>query len=619
LKNPMEFRYPKLLLESERILHFIERSPDATKYEVEKLNDEKMTGIAVVIASLIIFTTTFWIASSFDQIRLPTNISYREDSVDMSIGPKGGHLTVEEMPEDLLVLMAGKEASLNFGVGNMDPDHDVDTVYLTIPGANITDSRYKWYQDGEHQWTIDQPTEDRLNFTAVNDVDANISDRFGDDALDSNGDDINEMLELGVTFTAPEESGIKMGDQAINLEAADEKTENTSARESFDPFPHPYIVADNGDTFIVFINKDPDLVTLSVYYNGFTLFGHTRGADFIEYEPFGFKYTSASGDRIIVIEHPGEGYTIKPLIRARSSGLTGNFTISMFNFTATGDDLEKTNVVTDYREEIPGDTFTVLDLDFDDDWIFNSEDPDIDGDGTPNEFDGDPYDESVFNRPPTNLTVSVKGNAENRVGEGKTFTVAAKATDPERDELTYYWTSSDIEGFAEVGKEVEINGQKPGVYSFMVTVDDMHGNIETATLNVTVRNNQAPAISSVRTDPKKIGEKQSFTLIAKATDADDGDVLSYTWTRSDDDEWVKNGSQVSVGGLNAGNYTFTVTVSDGKDNTSAEIHVTVEETDDRNGGGFPVWFIVLVVLILAIIVAGVIFFARGKEEDEPSK
>jgi len=54
--------------------------------------------------------------------------------VATSVIKNTGHLTVPELPDDLLIFGAGTEASLDLAVENLDQDNDIDTVFRNGPG-----------------------------------------------------------------------------------------------------------------------------------------------------------------------------------------------------------------------------------------------------------------------------------------------------------------------------------------------------------------------------------------------------------------------------------------------------------------------------------------------------
>lgn len=349
----------------------------------------KYSEAVIVISLAMIFFAAFGAVTYFDQSHGDIGTSYGEDQVDVDVVRDGGYLSVPEMPEDLLVFGVGEDASLKFNVVNNDPDNDIDTVYITIPDSTITAGSYEWYDTQEHQWNISMTRDDIVKLEAVDDIEGHefgTSDQYDvagniDDALDSNGDDINEGIDITVNFQAPSTGGIKMGSKAINLEVADEKTENVNAKESFAPFPYPFIVVADNEEFILMKLKNSPGISLEVVYDGVTLFGNSRGSNFQEAPPYGFKYLSSDDDQVILLNHPGPGKIVKPIIRALEPGLPGTFSLTVFNFTGSdvgSGEVETTPVVTDYEEDIPQDIAVPLDLDMDGDGIFNNFDPDID-------------------------------------------------------------------------------------------------------------------------------------------------------------------------------------------------------------------------------------------------
>ncbi|MGA1821543.1 MAG: zinc ribbon domain-containing protein [Thermoplasmatota archaeon] len=445
----------------------------------------------IIVTSLaMIFFAAFGAVTYLDESHGDIGTFYGEDQVVVDVGRDGGHLTVPEMPEDLLVFGVGEDVSLRFNVINNDPDNDIDTIYITIPDSTITSGSYEWYTNQEHEWNVTMTRDDIVKLEAVDDIEGHefgTSDQYDvagniDDALDSNGDNINEGIEITVNFQAPGTGGIKMGSKAINLEVADEKTENVNAKEMFAPFPYPFTVVADDEEFILMKLKHSPGISLEAVVGSEHLFGPTRGSDFQEAPPYGFKYLSSDGYQVILLNHPGPGKIVKPIIRALEPGLPGTFSLTVFNFTGTdvgSGVVEKTPIVTDYEEDIPQDPSIPLDLDMDEDGLFNNFDPDMDGDGTPNNMDQDPTDPGVFNHDPVNLTVQIVDNPENKVKEGESFEMIATAVDPDSDPITFTWTCPQIPTWSMTGDTVDvpddittIDSLGPGMYTFNVVATD---------------------------------------------------------------------------------------------------------------------------------------------------
>ena len=111
--------------------------------------------------------------------------------------------------------------------------------------------------------------------------------------------------------------------------------------------------------------------------------------------------------------------------------------------------------------------------------------------------------------------------------------------------------------------------------------------IDIGTASVSVSSNPPPTILLAATAVPNPVTSTTTTLSALGTDSDAGLDLTYTWAATAlpngaDPMFSDNGtnlSQVSVVTFNrAGNYTFTVTISDGTVSTTSSVNVTVEQT-----------------------------------------
>ena len=202
----------------------------------------------------------------------------------------------------------------------------------------------------------------------------------------------------------------------------------------------------------------------------------------------------------------------------------------------------------------------------------------------------------VLNPPVVNHSPSISGATAtpDPADEGTTVTLSGSATDSDEDPLTYEWTTTgDIEGFPKTGSSVTFPApmvESDRDYSFTLTVSD--GELsDTATVTVTVKNdpgggtNHAPTISSATASPNPATEGVSVTLEGEASDSDEGDTLTYTWSTSDGiSGFPLTGDEVSFiapnyvdGGQNT--YTITLTVSDGTDTTTQDVSLAVTEED----------------------------------------
>ena len=584
------------------------------------MRERKVKEIIAVLAASIMFFGIFGAITYFDQPHGDIGDVIEAENVDASVTRDQGSIGDVELPEGLIVLPAGGDATLKFDVTNNDPDNDIDTIFVTIPGSEMINGTTEWYESGvEHEWDFEDMGNGEARFQAQDDFEGSEAggsaqyDVAGnvDDALD-NTDTVSEGITLTVEFTVSSVKGLKMGMDSMDLQVADMMTETPGTeRSSVEPFPYPYVAAENTDNYRVIVLETPSC-DLEVMYGGEQIFTSSRGYNATTSD-YGFKYMTEEDHTVAILEIPEGDDRIEPIVRPREDGLQGQFTLQMFDIEVTdaeAGELEKTPIITDYQEDIPSEISSPLETDIDDDGILNRLDDDMDGDGIPNDQDDYPR---IFNRIPV-----VVGKKENfGIKEGSSFELNVTASDPDNEDLTYNWTHDQDSEWFKMGQTITVEEDlAPGVYTFTVTITDPLGNTETAEVEVTINANSVPSIDSASADPETAEEGESVVLSVEATD-EDGDELTYTWTRSDDAAWERTGSSVTLEDLEPGDYTFTVTVTDGMDETSQDITVTVEEEDD---GGFPIWVIAIIAVILLIVILVVIFLVKGKgeEEEEPS-
>lgn len=435
--------------------------------------------VVFVTVSALLFFGAFLALAYFDKPHGDIGSDYGTDQVDLNIGDATGQIDVPQLPTGLYIFGAGQEASLELSVVNNDPDNDIDTIYVTIPGSVLTDVRYQWYEQGfDHEWNSTIET-DMATLVAQDDyAGANFGgsaqyDTAGgvDDALDHDPDEgISEGLDIDIDFTAPTEPGFKIGAQAMNLEVADEKTEDANARMSFAPFPFPYLVAGEGSEYLVMVLTGN--AHLGLFYEGQSYFGPTRASDMQTFSN-GIKFVSDSGKQVITMDKPGEGKVAKPLISPPGAG-TLQFTLDVFEFTVPDLSLGEVDtepIVSSYTET-PRDPTQTWDLDIDNDGIYNSIDDDADNDGYTKDVDPDDLDPQTLNMPPTGADATTD---KDRVEVGYSFVLTANATDPEGDDLVYTWTVDRISTWSVQGKTVTIFATDPfvpGTYTFTVSVSD---------------------------------------------------------------------------------------------------------------------------------------------------
>jgi len=403
-----------------------------------------------------------------------------------------GHLSLPEFPDDLIILAASQDASLDLTVTNNDQDNDIDTVYITIPGSEIVNSTTEWYDPlFIHEWEHHSPSpgvarlsaRDDLpgrNFggSAMYDVAGNIDDALDHDSLLG----ISESVTITLDIRAPSTPGPKMGTEGIDLKVADEQTEDPDSTErySVDPFPYPYLVIDRDYEFI-FYRLSGENVDLDIDLGGLILFGgRTRGSD-IRTSEYGFKYTTSDGSIVALIEVPEEDTIIDPLIIAKGDG-GGQFTLDMIIFKTLEIDQDQPSsswveeVISQmgYTDDVPASADEILELDIDGDGVFTNNDDDIDGDGILNEQDSSPLDGTIANHHPVIHEITASSS---KVPKNRDLTLVADADDADQNSLSFRWSVEPDPGWLGVGSSVDVDMEdfESGQYTFTVEVTDGKG------------------------------------------------------------------------------------------------------------------------------------------------
>lgn len=120
-----------------------------------------------------------------------------------------------------------------------------------------------------------------------------------------------------------------------------------------------------------------------------------------------------------------------------------------------------------------------------------------------------------------------------RIVPGTDVQVACVVSHEEADTLTYQWTSSDgrLDG---TGSEICWTApDAEGLHRVFVTVLDLHGGADEASLALFVRNNTPPVIATISAeiddDPGWVAPGATVDLFAEAAD-EEGDDLEYAWS-----------------------------------------------------------------------------------------
>jgi hypothetical protein len=172
---------------------------------------------------------------------------------------------------------------------------------------------------------------------------------------------------------------------------------------------------------------------------------------------------------------------------------------------------------------------------------------------------------------------SLSLTTQGEINPGTTAQLDCDASDPNEDELSYTW-SADGGTISGSGANVSWTApDTPGTYTIDVEVSDGRDGIATDQLTITVLiPNDPPVIESLTTDCPRVRPGHSGTITCLAFDPD-GDELTYTW-EAERGTISGEGPEVTwTAPSEYGNFSVTVTVSDGRGGKVSSSQVTTRE------------------------------------------
>ena len=91
----------------------------------------------VVGLAAVIFFAAFGTVALLDRPHGSQGEDFGQDDFTATLERDQGHIVIPDIPSDLLMFGADQEVSLDFNVINNDEDNDIDTIFITIPGAEM--------------------------------------------------------------------------------------------------------------------------------------------------------------------------------------------------------------------------------------------------------------------------------------------------------------------------------------------------------------------------------------------------------------------------------------------------------------------------------------------------
>jgi nitrogen fixation protein FixH len=157
------------------------------------------------------------------------------------------------------------------------------------------------------------------------------------------------------------------------------------------------------------------------------------------------------------------------------------------------------------------------------------------------------------------------------IKETESIDFSVDASDLNRDELSYSWKVDGIEVGGGEAYNYKTTYDDSGAHTIKVDVSD-GSSITSQLWSVTVENvNRKPVMEEIQ--PIEVKETETVTIKPVVTDPD-GDEISFTISEpvGDDGIWETTYDD-------AGEYTVTVTASDGTDSVSQDVRVVVENVN----------------------------------------
>ncbi len=178
----------------------------------------------------------------------------------------------------------------------------------------------------------------------------------------------------------------------------------------------------------------------------------------------------------------------------------------------------------------------------------------------------------AVNQPPVIKSVTSERQLVVKAG---TSTIECVASDPDGDELSYIWS---VNGGNISGEGWAVTWTAPaaaGDYTIAVKVTDGRGGEATAQLTINVAVNHPPVIDSLTSEWQRVRKAETCAIECTASDPD-GDELSYIWSASGGNISGEGRAVTWVAPNAFGEYTITVTVTDGRGGQASEsIDITV--------------------------------------------
>lgn len=177
--------------------------------------------------------------------------------------------------------------------------------------------------------------------------------------------------------------------------------------------------------------------------------------------------------------------------------------------------------------------------------------------------------------PSVNISAPVDGLSFGQIAP-VVFTASANDTEDGDLSASIIW-SSGLDGSFGAGASISTALLSPGTHTVTASVTDSGGLTGFAVVTVTVVSSNGPNLSiDAPSNGANYEQGESVSLIATATDAEDGDLSASIIWNSNPDGMIGSGASILVSTLSPGTHTITASVTDSDDLTGTDsIQITI--------------------------------------------
>ncbi|MEM4728520.1 MAG: tandem-95 repeat protein [Thermoplasmata archaeon] len=180
------------------------------------------------------------------------------------------------------------------------------------------------------------------------------------------------------------------------------------------------------------------------------------------------------------------------------------------------------------------------------------------------------------NREPVEVKILSPKNGESFM-EGTEISFEGTAKDPDGDALTYSWMDKRIELSDELS--FTTSSLAPGVHTIYLEVSDGEATVKSKSITIEILKNNPPKVISYSPQLGQEFEKGKAIMFSVTVSDPENDPLSYTWAEGG--RILSTLPSFTTKELSVGTHAITLTVSDGRSETTITLTVVVKEPETK--------------------------------------